>query len=82
MKSTIRIIAALSLFAVAACAGKMDQVATADEVTQFMTVGALKVSMADNAPSGNVYEYSSPVTAPAPQPMKYGVANGNVFEYH
>jgi hypothetical protein len=78
----MRIIAALSLLAAAGCAGKAEQLATADEVTQIMTVSALHVAIADNAPSGNVFEYSSPVSAPAAQPVKYGVNDGNVFEYH
>lgn len=82
MKSTARIIAALSIVAAAGCAGKTDQLASADEVTQIMTVSALHVAIADNAPSGNVFEYSSPVNAPAPQPVKYGVNDGNVFEYY
>ena len=82
MKSTARIIAALSFIAVAGCAGKMDQMATHDEVTQIMTVSALKVAIADNGQSGNVFEYSSPMSMPAQQPVKYGVENGNVFEYH
>ena len=82
MKSTARIIAALSFVAVAGCAGKLDQAANADEVTQIMTVSALKVAIADNGQSGNVFEYSSPTPAAATQPVKYGVQNGNVFEYN
>jgi hypothetical protein len=82
MKSTARIIAALSLVAVAGCAGKMDQMASHDEVTQIMTVSALKVAITDNGQTGNVFEYSSPMSVPAAQPVKYGVQNGNVFEYN
>jgi hypothetical protein len=86
MKSTIKIIAALSMLAAAGCAGKLDQVATADEVTQIMTVSELKVAIADNAPSGNVYEYSSPMPAPVAQHdevtqfMAAAVQDGNVYE--
>jgi hypothetical protein len=82
MKSIAKVVAAFSIIAAAGCAGNLDQTATADEVTQIMTVSALNVAIADNASSGNVFEYSSPVTAPAPQPVKYGVENGNVFEYN
>jgi hypothetical protein len=66
MIRTTRIIAALSLFAVAACAGKPDHTASADEVTQIMTMSALHVTIADNAP----------------KPVKYGVEDGNVFNYY
>jgi hypothetical protein len=82
MKSTARIIAALSFVAVAGCAGNMDQIAAHDEATQIMTVSALKVAIADNGQSGNVYEYSSPTPMPAAKPVQYAVANGNVFEYY
>ena len=83
MKSTARIIAALSFVAVAGCAGKVDSMAAShDEVTQIMTVSALQVSIADDKQNGNVFEYSSPMSMPAAQPVKYGVENGNVFEYN
>lgn len=82
MKSTARIIAALSFVAVAGCAGKLDQTAAADEATQIMTVSALKVAIADSGKSGNVFEYSSPTPMPAAKPVQYAVANGNVFEYY
>jgi hypothetical protein len=86
VKSTLSIIAALSLLAAAGCAGKVDQVAMHDEVTQIMTVSALKVAIADNAQSGNVYEYSSPVPTPAPQHDEVtqimGAQSGNVPEYY
>ena len=88
MKSTLSIIAALSLLAAAGCAGKVDQMAAHDEVTQIMTVAALDVAIADKAPSGNVFEYSTTVPMPArqydevTQIMGAGARNGNVPEYY
>ncbi len=87
MKSTVRIVATLSLIAAAGCAGKMDQLATHDEVTQIMTVSALKVAIPDNAPSGNVFEYSSPMPAAVAQhdevtQIMAASRDGNVFEYY
>ena len=82
MKSTARIIAALAFSAVAGCAANIDQpVASAESHTELMTVAALHVALPANAPSGNVYEYSSPMAVSAAKPVQYAVANGNVFEY-
>ena len=83
MKSTARIIAALAFSAVAGCAASIDQpIASAERHTELMTVAALHVALPANAPSGNVFEYSSPMAMPAAKPVQYAVADGNVFEYY
>jgi len=87
MKKTIRAVAVLSLIAAAAYAGNVEQNVQIDRSSAagrlaHESVAALHAAIPANAASGDVFEYSSPVTMPAKKLSFAGDLDGNVFEYN